>query len=98
MHLSQTSLIKFLWTIIGVLVVGLAAVTIIALTRAQAIDQARINAQGAIDSLKEQVRQAKAGPAPTQTPLAEATTNAATPTPSVVPTPVQAVKTPVKTR
>jgi hypothetical protein len=93
---NQVRLIKFLWGVILVLSLGLVAETVIALNRAKAIDDVRIHAQGSIDSLKEQVRQAKA-PRPTQTPLQEAASNLAAPTPSataktLTPTPTPTTK------
>ena len=83
--MTQSRLIKFLWCVIAVLVVGLAAVTGIALSRAHAIDTARTYENGDVASLREQLKQAKAQATPAGVPLAESTGNLATPTPSAVP-------------
>ena len=84
--MEQAKLIKFLWVVIAVLVVGLGTVTAIALNRAHAIDVVRDGYKGDIASLNEQVRQAKS-PSPTSPPLQESIANQASPSPSVTPLP-----------
>lgn len=77
----SSRIVKLQWVVIGVLVVGFTIVTVIALNRANAIDKARSDQQGNIDSLKRQLQQAKTVATPVPTQLPESSANQATPTP-----------------
>ncbi|MBW4061116.1 hypothetical protein HJC99_00890 [Candidatus Saccharibacteria bacterium] len=89
--MKERHLITYQWILIGVLLVGFVAVSIISLNRSQAIEQAKAGHNGDIASLQEQLRQAKI-PRPTTAPLQESVSNLASPSPSVTPTPVAKTK------
>ncbi len=73
-------LLYFLWAVIAILVIGGGIGGYFLVRHANDLDQANTELMGNNDSLKRQLEEAKATPAPTPTPVA-------TPAPSPTPTP-----------
>src|SRR3954471_12009994 len=89
---SQTKLISLLWTVILILVVGGGIVVFMLVRHASDLDAANALLTGNNDSLRRQLVEAKATPAPTVAPLP--TPNQATPAPTAK---VKATPTPKAT-
>jgi Tfp pilus assembly protein PilN len=82
--MENRKLIYLLWSVIGVLVLGVLVGGFLLIHHADEVDQTNTFLTGDNLSLKNQVKQLKATPSPTPTPTA---TPLATPEPSAAPTP-----------
>jgi Tfp pilus assembly protein PilN len=86
MNNSDNKLVYLLWGVIAVLIIGSTAGGFFLIRHASVTDQANANLMGDNDSLKRQIQQLKATPAPTSEP-APIATPAATPVSSKTPVP-----------
>jgi hypothetical protein len=64
MHDRNKNLVTLLWTVIGVLVVGMIFITILLLNHASSVDQVNSSLKGNNDSLHKQLEQVRASSTP----------------------------------
>jgi hypothetical protein len=69
MNESGNKLIYLLWSVIAVLIVGAVLGGFVLIRHVHDVDQTNSRLMGDNDSLKRQVREAKATPTPTPTPV-----------------------------
>lgn len=88
---SNRKIVIMQWVVIAVLVIGGGIGAYLLINKTNQLETDQATQQGNLDSLQNQLKEAKTSPTPTTTPLPEASNNVGTPTPTpkatVTPTP-----------
>jgi uncharacterized membrane protein len=94
---SSRKIVIMQWIVIAVLIVGGVAGGLMMVRKTDQLQEEHTLQQSNVNSLREQLRQARTPQTPLPTPLPEAASNAATPTPSPAPAATPKAATPKPT-